>query len=170
MIAARPRRTLLVVAVAAVAVLSAIVVPGGAPGDEARAAAAGPTGELEIGELGIQVPITKSSFKLTQATGASGSGAGETSFGPMVVQKGISLESPSLMQTAATGAHLGEVVVRVFQPGTTKLVVTYELTGVVITSFEQAGVAERLALSYRTLEMTVARNSSCVDVETHGAC
>lgn len=171
MVSTRSRRAVLVLAVA-VGLLCAAVLAGGSRGEEAQAAAAGPAGEIEIGDLGLLRPITKSNLKLTASdtTGGTGGGSGRATFEPVMVQRPIDSFSPALMEAAATGRHLTDVTVRVNYPGTTKLVVTYDLKNVVVTSFEQSGTAERFALSYRSIEMTVRRESACFDLVQNVAC
>jgi type VI protein secretion system component Hcp len=171
MVHARPLRAIGTAIVVCLLAWAFAALPGRQAGDTARAAAAGPAGELQIEDLAVTAPIARTNFKATaSAGGASGGTTGEISFEPFVVQRTVDEHSPVLMETMARGLHLGEAIVRLYRPGTTRPLVTYSLRDVVLTLLEQKGATETVGLSYGAIEMSSGGKSACYDHVGDATC
>jgi type VI secretion system secreted protein Hcp len=131
-------------------------------------------GELVIEDLGISSPISTHGFDV-RAPGdpATGGSAGKAEFGPLVVRKAVDAGTAPLLEAAATGKHLSKVVVRVFEAGSSSKLVTYKLTGGLITGVEHDGnkaSAETVTVRYAKVTVSAEGEAFCFDLQTHSSC
>jgi type VI secretion system secreted protein Hcp len=90
-----------------------------------------------------------------------GGGAGKVAFSDVTFSKLYDASSPKLLQRLATGQHIPSVTFSFRRPGTTDGApfLTYKLSDVVVTSYQQGGAKERplleqVALNFAKVEIS----------------
>jgi type VI secretion system (T6SS) effector Hcp len=167
MVQRRSALVLLLICAALVAALAFLPVLSTDDDDGAHAAslaAASPYGRLVIAQEGINARIT------SHQVGVSNPGSGAVQFGPLTVVKTIDAGTSKLFEDVAGGAHVPQVVVRVFKPNTTDERVVYTLEDVVVKEFQHRGAAESLSFTYGKITIEASGNSYCYDVVQRKKC
>ena len=138
------------------------------------AAPAAPIGQLSIGD-GPAVPIYAFSFGASNPTvvGApGGGGSGKVNMSEMNVMKQADALSAPLLRYVTMGVHLQRVRIEIFPKTSGALPATFDLTNVVVTSYQVSGgdVIETVALSFDRIAMTSGGASFCWDNSAYMVC
>jgi len=164
------------VGLAAVAIDSTLHAATAAPSN-------GVTVQMRIAGINDGSPTTIQSFSLgatdtlSVSTG-SGGGAGKISFANLAVTKALDADSVPLLQAAATGQILKNVVIDVFTGHDTTPFATYTFEDVIVTSnvigAANSSTSEQDAFDFRRITSDVSINGqtfhSCFDVKVGASC
>jgi type VI secretion system secreted protein Hcp len=97
-----------------------------------------------------EIEVKAFHFRLTNSGGSSsggGGGAGKATFDDVHIEKVYDASSPLLFQHAATGEHIKSAVLTFRRPGPQGATfVTYTLSDVTVTGYEQGGTEEKPGL------------------------
>ena len=94
-------------------------------------------GEIDVKAFGF-------GGKNTPSGAGGGGGAGKVAFSDVTFSKLYDASSPKLFQRLATGQHIPSMTFSFRRPGTTNgEFLTYKLSDVVVTSYDQGGAKER---------------------------
>ena len=138
--------------------------------------AAGSYGKMTIdsGSSVDSTPIRDHAFGITfPFSPGGGTGTGKANFSAFEVTKAINAKSPTLATFISVGDHLEQVTVQVYEPGSTKVAMTYRLEEVVILEMAVspgASDVENIALYYETIRWKVGDEVFCFDTSLHAAC
>jgi type VI secretion system Hcp family effector len=140
--------------------------PAGPPGGSG----AGSDNQRVVGKISIHgiaedIPVRSFSWGVHQIIAGGiggGGGAGKADFDDLKFVKPLDASSPELFQTAATGEHISEALLTVYQEGTTNTLATYKLTDINISldlhsdnGKSDTFPLEDVALTYSKIEITV---------------
>jgi type VI protein secretion system component Hcp len=167
------RVSLLLVALVSLAALLALVLTNQQPQralTQSTPAAATAYGKLVIGDLEVNVTISKHAFQVSIPPPTGGGGTGVPEFEDLTMTKSINSSSPLLMTALAGGQHFPTAVVTVFKSNSTKTLVRYRLTDVMVGRLHQNGKKENLSLRYEEIQMTAGGVSRCWDVGQNTTC
>ena len=133
-----------------------------------------PIGQLSIGD-GPAVPIYSFSFGASNPTTAGtsgGSGAGKVTMSDVNVMKQADALSAPLLRYVTMGTHLQRAKVEIFQKANGALPATFDLSDVVVRSYQVSGgdVVESVSLSFDRIAMTSGGASFCWDNSAYMAC
>jgi type VI protein secretion system component Hcp len=112
--------------------------------------AAAISGELDLYgiETGIENPITTGSS-------SGGAGAGKVKLGEVTLVLSADAAGIPLYRAAAAGTHYATATVRLFQPGTTAVAMTYEYSLVVVTTVTDSSGGAAGEAPRRTVTLAV---------------
>ena len=130
---------------------------------------------------GLAGTINARSFRwgATLAVSATGGAAGKPTFGDLTFGKLIDVNSPGLMNSVASGVHFPTLTLEVFTPGTTTVLVKYDLSDVLIVGVTTGDRGrpngsgqpmEEVSVSYSKILTTVGIVSICYDIVRAARC
>ena len=140
------------------------------------------TAQMKIDSLNGNNPTPILGFSLGAAnsvsTAGGGGGAGKVTFSNLVVSKMLDGDSVPLLQAAATGQHLKNLVIDVFAAGSSVPFATYTFEDVFVASTvlgsSTASITEQDAFDFSRITSDVTVNGqtfhSCFDVKTLTSC
>jgi type VI protein secretion system component Hcp len=139
--------------------------------------------QMTVDGMNANLPTPILSFALgatnsASADAGSGSGAGKASFTTLDVTKLLDGLSVPLLKAVATGAHIKDVKIEIFEGGSAVPFATYTFTDVLATSDVLGStlnkVSEQVAFSYSRIASHVTVNgmtfTSCFDLKSNSSC
>jgi type VI protein secretion system component Hcp len=166
------RVSLLLVALVSLAALLALALQNQQPQrlTQSTPAAATAYGKLVIGNLEMNVTISKHAFQVSISPPTGGGGTGVPEFEDLTLTKPINSSSPRLMTALAGGQHFPTATVTVYKSNSNKTLVRYRLADVMVGRLHQTGKQENLSLRYDEIQMTAGGVSRCWDVGQNATC
>jgi hypothetical protein len=160
---------LAVSALAALAVASTVVMAQGGGAAVNQAA-----GSLLVDGISAQAtPIYEFGVSVTNAAappGGGGGGAGRADFSNIEVSRLSDAASPQLFRAAVTGLHISSVRIDLFKSGAGTSASSYVLHEAVVAGFSNTNGVERVAFTFRSVEVTAGGVTYCFDVAANASC